>query len=349
MKNWQDTLVPPSATLREALGAIDRSASRIALVVDESRRLLGTLSDGDARRAFLAGRELEDPVHSVMSERPTVARDVERRSEILGVMRANGLHQIPLLDADGRVVGLATIDDLLTPPTRDEWVVIMAGGRGTRLRELTKDTPKPMLSVGGRPLLETVLRNFKSQGFERFWFAVNFKADQVESYFADGTEFGVQIEYLREEQCLGTAGALGLLPERPEAPIVLTNADLLTKIDYVELVDRHAGSGADATMAVREYEVQVPFGVVKEHGGTIHGIDEKPVLRSTVNAGIYVLAPRVLDLVEPCVPLDVTALFERIGAAGLSAKSQRVDGYWMDIGRMGDFERANRDFAEVFR
>ena len=348
MKNWKDTLVPSGATLREALGAIDRSASRIALVVDERQHLLGTLSDGDARRAFLAGRELEDRVESVMATGPTIAHESERRNQILGVMRSKGLHQIPLVDSAGRVVGLATIDDLLTPPAREEWVVIMAGGLGTRLKELTKDTPKPMLNVGGRPLLETVVRNFRSQGFKRFWFAVNFKAEQVEAHFGDGTDLGIEIQYLREQKRLGTAGALALLPERPDVPVVLTNADLLTKIDYVDLAERHADSGADATMAVREYEVQVPFGVVKEREGSIHGIDEKPVLRSTVNAGIYVLAPRVLDLIEGIEVLDVTVLFDRISRAGMCAKSQRVDGYWMDIGRMGDFERANRDYAAVF-
>ncbi len=348
MKNWKETLVAPSATLFEALDAINRSACQIALVVDEEMKLLGTLSDGDARRAILSGHALDQPIEEAANSSPTCARPGDRPSDLLLIMRDMGLHQIPMLEADGTVVGLATIDELLHSTARSEEVVIMVGGFGRRLRDLTRNVPKPMLSVGGRPILETILMNFRSQGFKRFWFAVHFKADIVEAHFGDGSNWGVEIHYLREEEPLGTAGALGLWEEGPAGPFILTNGDLLTKVDYTHLLDRHIASGCDATMAVRDYEVQVPFGVVRDVDGQIETIEEKPTYRSTVNAGIYVLSPSVLELIPKNTRVDITDLFESMIQAGLRARSHRVDGYWKDIGRIDDFKRANTDFDEVF-
>ena len=349
MKSWERTLVGPDMTLREALTAIDRAASQMALVVDADRRLLGTLSDGDARRGLLKGLSLTDKVSAAMHLNPTVARDDESRQSLLATMRRRGLHQVPVVDSCGVVVGMEVVDDFLATPVRNNWVVIMAGGLGKRLEQLTHDTPKPMLRVGSRPLLETILRSYAAHGFWRFYFAVNYKAEQIEQHFGDGSAFGVEIKYLREEQRLGTAGALSLLPEAPTQPIVVTNADLLTKADVGFMLDQHAESGADATMAVRDYEMQVPFGVVRERAGIIEAIDEKPFQRFTVSAGIYVLSKHVLELVPRDSYFDMPALFEATARQGLSARCHRIDGYWLDIGRLPDYERANLDFDEVFR
>ncbi len=349
MKHWQDALIGPDTTLRDALAAIDRASCGIALVVDSERRLLGTLSDGDARRALLAGVGMSDRATRAMHASPASVRQGASRHSILGTMRRLGLHQMPLIDAQGVVVGLETIDDYLATPDRDQWVVIMAGGLGRRLEELTRDTPKPMLKVGSRPLLETIVRNYADQGFRRFYFAVNYKAEQIESHFSDGTQLGVQIHYLRERERLGTAGALSLLPELPTQPILVTNGDLLTKEDYAHMVDRHVETGADATMAVRDYEMQVPFGVVRERDGRIEAIEEKPVQRFVVSAGMYVLSPSVLELVPAGRYLDMPTLFESVVARGLRSRCHHVDGYWLDIGRLPDYERANLDFPEVFR
>jgi NDP-sugar pyrophosphorylase family protein len=225
----------------------------------------------------------------------------------------------------------------------------MAGGLGTRLGDLTRDVPKPMLPVGSRPLLETIVRHIADQGFERLYLAVNYKAEQIENHFGDGSTLGLDIRYLREEQRLGTAGALGLLPQPPEQPLIVTNADLLTKEDFGSMVDRHAESGADATMAVRPYEMQVPFGVVRERDGQIESIDEKPLQRYVVSAGIYVLSPSTLALVPKGQALDMPALYDAIIARGLRARCHHVRSYWLDIGRLSDYERANLDFGEVFR
>ena len=349
MKTWERALVGPEMTLRDALVTIDRAGSQMALVVDPDRRLLGTLSDGDARRGLLKGLSLTDSVVKAMHLNPTVARAGDDRHSILSTMRRRGLHQMPVVTAEGIVVGMEVVDDFLATPTRDNWVVIMAGGMGKRLEQLTRDTPKPMLRVGSRPLLETIVRGYSAQGFRRFYFAVNYKAEQIEQYFGDGSAFGVEVRYLREQQRMGTAGALSLLPQTPAQPIVVTNADLLTKEDFGYMLDQHGDSGADATMAVREYEMQVPFGVVRERDGHIESIEEKPVQRFTVSAGIYVLSPHVLELVPRSAFFDMPSLFETATAQGLRARCHRIDGYWLDIGRLPDYERANLEFDEVFQ
>lgn len=349
MRSWEQALVAPETTLREALQVIDRTGCQMALVVDAGRRLLGTLSDGDIRRGLLKGTSLADPVSSMMHRNPTSARPGDNREDILAMMRGRGLHQIPVLDEQGRVVGLETMGDFFARPVRDNWVVIMAGGLGTRLAELTRDTPKPMLRVGTRPILETIVRSFEHQGFRRFHFAVNYKAEQIEAHFGDGSDFGVDIRYLRERERLGTAGALSLLPELPSQPLVVTNADLLTKEDFGAMVDGHVQAGAVATMAVRDYEMQVPFGVVRERDGRISEIEEKPLQRFVVNAGMYVLSPEAVAMVPCNICFDMPTLFQQLVEAGRVTRCHPVASYWLDIGRIGDYERANHDFEQVFR
>jgi len=349
MKSWKHALIGPEITLREAMETINQVGCQIALVVDAQRQLLGTLSDGDARRALLRGLNLSDPVSAVMHSTPTCVRADDDRAARLATMRRLGVHQLPVLNNQGIVVGLETVDDYLSAPVRDEWVIIMAGGLGSRLKELTHDTPKPMLKVGSRPLLETIVRGYADQGFRNFYLAVNYKAEQIEAHFGDGRALGVNISYLREQQRMGTAGALSLLSMQPTQPIIVTNADLLTKENYGHMIDKHVAVAADATMAVRDYEMQVPFGVVRERDGTINMIEEKPVQRFVVNAGMYVLSPHVLELVPRDQFFDMPSLFEAVMHADMVARCHRIDGYWIDIGRLPDYERANEDFAEVFR
>lgn len=349
MKNWERALIAPEATLHAALKVIEQVGCQMALVVDEDRMLLGTLSDGDVRRGLLKGLTLADKVSAAMHQNPTTVRESEDRQEALSRMRQLGVHQIPIIDTDGRVKGLTTVDDYLTAPRRENWVVIMAGGLGSRLAELTRDTPKPMLKVGSRPLLETIVRNYAEQGFYKFYIAVNFKAEQIIAHFGDGSAFGVEITYLHENQRLGTAGALSLLPERPTAPILITNADLLTKENYGHMIDRHVERGADATMAVRNFEMRVPFGVVRSNDGRVDSIEEKPVHHFLVSAGTYVLSPRVLELVPPDQFFDMPTLFDTSIRERYAVHSHVVNGYWLDIGHLPDYERANVDYFEVFQ
>ena len=348
MKNWRDVLVGPDTPIRDALTVIDRIGSQIALVVDDERRLLGTLSDGDIRRALLKGVSLDSAVTLAMRTNPTYASVSEGRSAILATMRRRGLHQMPVLDAQERVVGLELFGEFFDSPRRPNWVVIMAGGLGTRLGALTRQIPKPMLQVGSRPILETIIRLIAAQGFERIYLAVNYKAELIEAHFGNGSGLGIDIRYLRERERMGTAGPLSLLPEVPTHPVLVTNADLLTKEDFGAMVDRHVQTGVEATMAVRDYEMQVPFGVVREQDGLIAAIEEKPVQRFMVNAGIYVLSPSVVARV-PHGPFDMPALFDRLLEEGLPTRCHPISGYWLDIGRMGDYERAQHDFEEIFR
>ncbi len=339
MSSWRDALIGPGDTVRETIRRIDGSSTQIALVVDPADHLLGTITDGDIRRGLLKGISLEDPASTIMNASPTCAHPDDGREAILARMKAKLLHQIPIVDAERRVVGLQVLDELLAAK-RDNWVVLMAGGRGTRLRPLTDDTPKPMLHVGAKPILETILEGFVEQGFNKFFLAVNYRAEMVRAHFGNGSRWGVEIDYLSEASPLGTAGALSLLPTRPSAPLLVMNADLLTRVGFGHMLDFHRVHASAATMGVREYDFQVPFGVVKIRDQSIISIEEKPTHRFFVNAGIYVLSPETLELVPRGRHFDMPALFESLIAAGRETAVFPIREYWIDIGRMDDFEKA---------
>lgn len=350
MKHWESVLISPNSSLRDSMAKIDAEATKVALVVDSERHLLGTVTDGDIRRGLLAGMQLTDPVERCMFRNPTTASSNDSKEAILSKMRKLILHQIPILDESGRIVDLKLIDDYFATTTRDNWVVIMAGGPGTRLRELTRDMPKPMLPVGDRPLLETIVCHLVEQGFPHIWLAVNYHASKIEEHFGNGEQFGAKIKYLREGKRLGTAGPLSLLSPVPQEPIIVTNADLLSKIDYAELIDAHLASEAAATMAVRKYEYQIPYGVVQAvNDNNFLGIQEKPVHEVQVNAGVYVLSSEVMAHVPTDTFFDMPELFENLMARGLKTRCHRVHGYWLDIGRHEDFCKANSDFWEIFQ
>lgn len=349
MKDWKSVLMAPDVSIRSALYKIDKAATKIGLVVDQEYKLLGTVSDGDIRRAILSGLGLEEPIRKCMCVNPTTARNDESRESILSKMRNLVLHQIPILDATGIVVNLALIDDYLTCHERDNWVVIMAGGPGTRLKEITQNIPKPMLHVGNRPLLETMVHRLTDQGFSNIWLAVNHQAEIIENYFRDGSHLGVKIEYLREKKRLGTAGGLSLLPSIPDEPVLVTNADIVVNIDYGEVIDAHIFSGADATMVVRDHEYQIPYGVVKAVDGVIVELDEKPVHNVMVNAGIYVLSPSAISRIPNETFFDMTELFDSMIAEGLRTRPHCTDGYWCDIGRPEDLQKARSEFHETFQ
>jgi dTDP-glucose pyrophosphorylase len=350
MTHWRSTLLRGAAPLAEAIRIIDASSKQICLVVDDEDRLLGTVTDGDVRRAILKAVPLDAPIERVMNPAPTTLAPEYVREDAVQLMRSKQLHQLPVVDIGGRVVGLVLIDDLMEEGRRaDNWVVLMAGGLGARLRPLTETVPKPMLKVGVKPLLETTLEGFVQQGFRRFYFSVNYLADKVKEYFGDGARWGCEIRYLEEKEQLGTAGALGLLPERPEKPLIVMNGDVLTKVNFGHLLDFHREHKAAATMCVREYDFRVPYGVVQLEGVRINGLVEKPVHSFFVNAGIYVIEPELLD----SVPRDgrqfhMTHLFEKAFVAGRETAAFPIREYWIDIGQIDDLARANGDFRGLF-
>ena len=349
MKDWSDTLVAPTASIHEAIKAIDSCSMQIALVVDADDRLLGTVTDGDVRRAILSGTSMDAPVGDVMNKEFRVARNTDPKDLLLRRMASQRVRQFPLLDDDDRVVGLAYIDDLMSPnEKRDSWVVIMAGGLGTRLRPLTEHAPKPLLPVGDKPLLETILESFLEHGFRQFYISVNYKAEMIKTHFGDGARWNAAIRYIEEDRRLGTAGALRLIANRPRAPMIVMNGDLLTRINFQQLLDYHRDHDARATMCVREYDLQVPFGVVRIEDNRIVGIDEKPLHSFFVNAGIYVLDPHLIDLIPEDQAYDMTTLFERIVAAGHNTTVFPIREFWLDLGRISDFNQARGEYHEVF-
>jgi len=348
VKEWRATLVRDTATIREAIRAIDASALQIAVIVGDGERLAGTVTDGDVRRGLLRGVALDAPVAEIMNRDPVSCPAALGREAALAVMRGADVKQVPLIDESRRVVGLELMGGVVKRTERDNWVVLMAGGLGQRLRPLTEDCPKPMLPVGGTPILEIILKNFVRQGFERFFLSVNYKAEMVQEHFGDGARWGVAIDYLEERDKLGTAGALGLLPERPIAPLVVMNGDLLTAINFGSMLEFHAEHGAAATMAVREHTVEVPFGVIDLADQYLAGVTEKPRYSWFINAGIYVVEPGVLDLITPGQAIDMPALFERVLQRNDKVAAFPIREYWRDIGRLEDLERASVDYVATF-
>ena len=340
MRDWRSVLVSAGATVGDAIARIDASAHQIALVVDTQERLLGVMTDGDVRRAILRGVPMSAPVDSVMNTQPLTAPQGTSNKQLLALMRRHVVHQMPLVNESRQVTGVALIDDLIGAREKPNWVVLMAGGLGTRLRPLTEQTPKPMLDLHGKPILESILENLVGEGFRRFFMSVNYKAALIEEYFGDGARWGVSISYLREEQRLGTAGPLALLPEAPSLPVAVMNGDLLTQASISSLVDFHVELKSAATMAVREYDLQVPYGVVRINGERITSIEEKPVQKFLVNAGMYVLSPGALTHIPPRAYLDMPALFERLHAAGEKTVAFPLREYWLDIGCPEDYDQA---------
>lgn len=337
---WRIALLPEDASLQQAIRCLDASGLQIAIVARPDGRMVGTLTDGDIRRGLLRGLTLASPADDIIHREPLVVPPQWGRDTVLQLMQANKVHQLPVVDDQRRVVGLHLWDDLLAPVQRPNTVVVMAGGRGTRLLPHTEHCPKPLLPVGGKPMLEHIIERAKAEGFRRFVLAIHYLGYMIEDHFGNGDKWNVEITYLREQTPLGTAGALGLLQHRPDDAFLVTNGDVLTDIRYGELLDFHSRHRAAATMAVRLHEWQHPFGVVKTQGVDIVGFEEKPVSRSHINAGIYVLEPHALDLLGKDAHCDMPTLFER-----LQHKTERAIVYpmhepWLDVGRPDDLKLA---------
>lgn len=343
-----DICVAPDASIHAAMRAIDNGKMQIALVVDADGRLLGTVTDGDIRRALLAGKPMDAPVRGIIGTHPITLPLAAGRPAARRLMRERRLHHVPLLDEQGRLADLAWVDEIigLTPNTTR--VVLMAGGLGQRLRPLTEHTPKPMLPVGGRPLLEVIIRNLVEQGFGRFTISVNYLGGQIRDHFGDGGSLGVEIDYIDEQERMGTAGALSLLRDWPDSPFVVMNGDLLTTLRFEQLLQFHIAENASATMGAREFTMQVPYGVLQVDGKRLSGIEEKPNQSFFVNAGIYVLSPNVAAFIKAGEPLDMPDLFRKLMVHGDIASVYPIRDYWTDIGRIEDLERARGEYEAVF-
>ena len=346
---WRKALLSANATVGQAISNLNEIGIKIVLVANEAGVLEGTISDGDIRRGLLKGLDLNSPITSVIHRNALVVPPELGRELVMQLMVANKIQQIPVVNEEHHVVGLHLWDEITTPPIRPNLMVVMAGGMGTRLRPHTENCPKPLLSVAGKPILEHIIERAKLEGFNRFVFAIHYLGHMIEAHFGDGFRLGVQIDYLREQAPLGTAGALGLLNPLPDAPIVVTNGDVITDIRYGELLDFHTRHDAAATMAVRIHEWQHPFGVVQTKGVDIIGFQEKPVARSHINAGVYALDPKALSVLTVNEHCDMPALFERLQTAAKRTVAYPMHEPWLDVGRPDDLKQANTENAIKLR
>lgn len=334
--SWQKAVLIPEANIADAIKILNDVAIKIVLVCNEAGILEGTVSDGDIRRGLLKGLNMDSPILSVTHRNALVVPPDFSREMVMQLMVANKIHQIPVLDEERHVIGLYLWDEMTSLPARPNLMVIMAGGMGTRLRPHTENCPKPLLPVAGKPMLEHIIERAKQEGFNQFVLAIHYLGHMIEDYFGNGERLGVQINYLREEAPLGTAGALSLLNPVPDAPFVVTNGDVMTDIRYGELLDFHIRHAAAATMAVRVHEWQHPFGVVQIQGVNIVGFEEKPTARSHINAGVYALDPAALSVLSADNHCDMPTLFERLQAQTKRTVAYPMHEPWLDVGRPDD-------------
>lgn len=348
MNDWKKIAVSSENTLLEVMQVIDKGVKQIALVIADDCHLLGTVTDGDIRRALLKGISLNSQIKECMNTNPVTGLINEKSASWQRSMQKLALRNLPILDARGCVVKLVQLE-LPQEPVRENHIIIMAGGLGSRLHPLTENQPKPLLKIGNKPILETIIQNIAQQGFYQFTLCINYHGDKIKNYFQDGQQFDTQIDYIEEEKRLGTAGALSLLKDKPEHPFIVMNGDILTKVDLVRLVEFHQQQQNVLTLCTREYQHQVPYGVVEHNEHKITSIKEKPMHFYNINAGIYILSPEVLDLIPHNQYFDMTQLIEQLLSKKEAVGSFPLTDYWMDIGQMDDFKQAHDEYDDNFR
>ena len=340
LTNLEELTVTPGASILQTIEAINRGAKQIALVVDEAGVLLGTVTDGDIRRGLLRGLAVDASVTEVMNPKPHTAKVGEDGREVMAREVTQLIHQVPVVDADGRLIGMLTDEDLAAAATLTTPVVLMAGGRGVRLHPLTQTVPKPMLPIGDTPIIEIILRKLKAQGFSNIYISVNYLAEVIENHVRDGAWLGLRVNYLREDHPLGTAGVLAQLAGKIYEPFIVMNSDLLTNCDFSQVIKFHKLHEAAATLGVREYQFQIPYGVVNIEGAEVASITEKPVHRSLVSAGIYALSPSTLGLIPADEFTDMPTLLDLVRGAGQKVGAFPIHASWLDIGRHDDLNLA---------
>ena len=349
MTPWESVLIEPSLPLKTAISVLNRGGLQIAVVVDCQRRLLGTVTDGDVRRALIRQVGFDTPIAEVMETRPLTTLVSSNKQQILHIMERYGVSQIPLLDREGRVVGIQTLRGILQAKRRCNAVFLMAGGFGKRLQPLTDYCPKPLLKLGDKPLLEIIIENLVNAGFQRFFISTHYRPEMIRESIGDGSRWNIDLEYVHEDTPLGTGGSLGLLPkEQIKEPMLMMNCDVLTNLDFNKLLEFHQSHEGMATMCVREYEHRVPYGVVKSDGLKVLSMVEKPVYKELINAGIYVLSPDILNYVRPGEYVDMPTLLGGQIKSNKSVSVFPIHEYWLDIGRIEDFQQAQRDISGLF-
>ncbi len=347
MKDYKKTFIQASDDIGKSIEIIHKSGKRIGLVVDKQNKLLGTVTDGDIRRALLNKLNMSEQVTKIMNSNPAFSSIKESSNKKIQLMQDRDILHIPLLDKNGSVIGLDSLHDLIKKPVYENAVVIMAGGFGKRLMPLTEETPKPLLKVGTKPILETIINNLKGHGFRNFYISLHYKADMIRDYFGDGTDLNISIDYLEEKEPMGTAGCLSLLPDDiSDLPLILMNGDLITELNFASLLDNHNQSKSEATVCVAEYDFQVPYGVLKVKDNEIISIKEKPIQKFFVNAGIYVLNKSLLSKIEKDKFIDMPDILIKKLSKNESINTFPIFEKWIDIGRVSDFMKANEQLQK---
>lgn len=348
MTNLKKITIQEKTTIKEALKVINAEGLKIAIITDKNNKFLGTLTDGDIRRGLLKGLNLESQIKSIYVKNPTTALKTDDRKKLMDIAITKKILQIPIVDKNNKFIDLYLLNDSLKPIFKSNLVIIMAGGKGTRLRPLTETIPKPMLKIGEKPILQIIIEKFKENNFNKFLICVNYKSKLIKNYFGNGSKFNVNIDYINEKKKMGTAGALSLLKNKPQEPFFVINADVLTNLNFDSLLNFHNYYNSAATMCIREYYVNSQYGEVKVNNEKIISIEEKPIHKFYVNTGIYVLNPKCLKFI-PKKFFDMTTLFQKIIEKKLLATSFPIDDYWLDIGRLEDFKQGNLEFRSVFK
>lgn len=345
--DWKKILLRPEQPIRDALKLIDTESLRIALVVDDSFKLLGIVTDGDIRRGLLKNLSIESEVNEVMNPNPLTAEYGSPRSELVNIMEKEQILAIPLL-RNGVIEGVETLQRVGQASIHQNPVFIMAGGFGSRLKPLTDNCPKPMLKVGDKPILEVLLNSFINAGFVNFYISTHYMPEVIYDYFGDGSKWGIKINYVYEKEPLGTGGALGLLPEDiPDLPLIMINGDVLTNVNFERILQFHKKNNSAATMCVRDYEYKVPYGVITGEGNRVRRMVEKPIQQFFVNAGIYIVSSKVRKSVTKNIHIDMPTLLENFIDVEEGVMMFPIHEYWLDIGGVEDFKRAQFDIQTM--
>jgi len=348
MNHWEELLLAPDDSIERALQVIDRTGVQFAMVCDADRKLLGVLTDGNIRRGLLANLSLQDPAHKVMFTKPVTVPPQVDVDEALRIMQEGDYLHLPVVAEDNTLISLWSYKFLIGKSVLDVPVLLMAGGRGSRLGELTKSCPKPMLHVAGTPILEIAINNFKKYGFRQFFISINYLSEIIEEYFGDGSRLGVSIQYLREDKRLGTAGPLSLIPPQ-KRPVIVMNGDILTQFNPRMLLAQHTVRKAQGTMVIKQHTFQVPYGVVKsdDHGHLV-SVDEKPSLAVDISAGINIFSPEAINIIPRGEFFDIPSFFSLLIQRQFIVQTYKTSAYWLDIGQMEDYQRADVDFKSFF-
>ena len=337
-----------NATIKDAMESIDKNLTGGAFVVDEGFIVKGVITDGNIRRAILGGHSINDSIEGIYSKEFKYVTPYVSKKKVKELMLKHKIRQVPVIDESGKFINLYFMDDIISYEDKENYVFILAGGLGTRLRPLTNDTPKPMLKLGDKPILEHIIEQFKEYGYKNFIISLNYKGEIIENYFKDGKEFDVNIQYVRETKQLGTAGSIKLAQEKLTKPFVVINGDILTGIDFDAFLSYHIENEFDITVGARNYEIKVPYGVMVTEENLIKSLEEKPVYSFHINSGVYVLSEKIIKHIPNDIMYNMTDLIEDVIANKGKSGVYQITEYWSDIGQMDDFYKANEDIKKFF-